>query len=194
MQNKYNHRNFVHLVGLYTYCRTKHGAYNVKLNAVWTWVVSWRPQPFGTTVTTSFRGTPRGCDALWGKSWKRERFWPSYDRHYGDRDSSVGIATRYGLDGPGIESRWGGEIFRTGPRAHPASYIIGTGSFPGVKRPGRGVHNTPPCSTEVKEEVELYLYSTSEPSWPAVGWNLLYFTLLYDSHYDDYSLPGRRAL
>jgi len=31
------------------------------------------------------------------------------------RDSSVGLATRYGLDGPGIESRWGGgsEIFRT---------------------------------------------------------------------------------
>jgi hypothetical protein len=23
------------------------------------------------------------------------------------RDGSVGIATRYGLDGPGIESRWG---------------------------------------------------------------------------------------
>jgi hypothetical protein len=23
------------------------------------------------------------------------------------RDSVVGIATRYGLDGPGIESRWG---------------------------------------------------------------------------------------
>ena len=31
------------------------------------------------------------------------------------RDSSVGIATRYGLEGPGIESRWGGEIFRTRP-------------------------------------------------------------------------------
>jgi hypothetical protein len=31
--------------------------------------------------------------------------------------SSVGIATGYGLDGPGIESRWGGggEIFRTRP-------------------------------------------------------------------------------
>jgi hypothetical protein len=29
--------------------------------------------------------------------------------------SSVGIATSYGLDGPGIESRWGGEIFRTCP-------------------------------------------------------------------------------
>ena len=28
--------------------------------------------------------------------------------------SPVGIATAYGLDGPGIESRWG-EIFRTSP-------------------------------------------------------------------------------
>ena len=30
------------------------------------------------------------------------------------RDSAVGIATRHGLDGPGIESRWG-KIFRTRP-------------------------------------------------------------------------------
>jgi len=29
------------------------------------------------------------------------------------RDGSVGIATRYGLEVPGIESQWGGEIFRT---------------------------------------------------------------------------------
>jgi len=29
--------------------------------------------------------------------------------------SVVGIATGYGLDGPGIESRWGGVIFRTCP-------------------------------------------------------------------------------
>jgi len=31
---------------------------------------------------------------------------------HGSRDSSVGIPTAYGLDSPGIESRWG-EIFRT---------------------------------------------------------------------------------
>jgi hypothetical protein len=32
------------------------------------------------------------------------------------RDSSVDLATRYGLDGPGIEFRWGGgEFFRTRP-------------------------------------------------------------------------------
>jgi hypothetical protein len=30
-----------------------------------------------------------------------------------DRRSSVGIATGYGLDGPGIESRWGARFFRT---------------------------------------------------------------------------------
>ena len=31
----------------------------------------------------------------------------------GSRDSSVGTATRYGLDSPGIKSRWRGEVFRT---------------------------------------------------------------------------------
>jgi hypothetical protein len=36
----------------------------------------------------------------------------------GDRDSLVSTATRYWLDGPVIESRWGGEIFRTRPN-HP---------------------------------------------------------------------------
>ena len=29
------------------------------------------------------------------------------------RDSSVGLVTGYWLEGPGIESRWGSEIFRT---------------------------------------------------------------------------------
>ena len=35
--------------------------------------------------------------------------------HFGSRDSSVGIATRYGLQGPGIQSRWGDDIFHTRP-------------------------------------------------------------------------------
>jgi hypothetical protein len=40
----------------------------------------------------------------------------------------------------------GGEIFRTlqtGPGAQPVSYAMGTGSFQGVKRPGRGVDHQP---------------------------------------------------
>ena len=54
------------------------------------------------------------------------------------RDSSVGTATRYGLDGPVIESQWGAKFsapIQNGPGAQPASYKTGTGSFPGVKRP-----------------------------------------------------------
>jgi len=59
--------------------------------------------------------------------------------------SSVDIATGYGLDGPEIESRWGGRFFtpvQTGPGAHPASCTTDTGSFPGVKS-GRDVTLTP---------------------------------------------------
>ena len=69
-----------------------------------------------------------------------------------DRDSSVGIATRYGLDGTGIESRWEARFsapIQTDSRAHPASYTMGAGSFPGVKIPGHGVDYPPPSSTEV---------------------------------------------
>jgi hypothetical protein len=71
------------------------------------------------------------------------------------RNSSVGIATGYGMDGPGIESWWGTRFFahvQTGPGAHPASCTMGTGSFPGVKRPGRGADHPPPSSAEVKKE------------------------------------------
>jgi len=42
-------------------------------------------------------------------------------------------------------------------------------SFPGVKRPGRGVDHPPPSSAEVKERVELYLCSPSWLSWPVLG-------------------------
>jgi hypothetical protein len=38
---------------------------------------------------------------------------------------------------------------QTGPGAHPASCTMGTGSFPGVQRPGRGADHPPPPSAEV---------------------------------------------
>jgi hypothetical protein len=46
------------------------------------------------------------------------------------------------------------------------------GSFPGVKWPGRDVDHLPPSSAEVKERVELYLYSPSGPLWRVLGWTL----------------------
>jgi hypothetical protein len=92
------------------------------------------------------------------------------------------IATHYGLDGPGIESQWGGEIFRTRPErpwGHPAT--LGTRSSLGVKLLGCGIdHPPPPSIAEVKERVELYLYSPSGPLWPVLGRTLtlpLLFTL-----------------
>jgi hypothetical protein len=60
--------------------------------------------------------------------------------------SSVGMATDYELDGPGIESQWGARFFahiQTGPGAHSAFCTVGTGSFPGAKRPGRGADHPP---------------------------------------------------
>ena len=82
--------------------------------------------------------------------------------YIGGRDSSVGIATRYGLDGPRIESRWGARFsapVQAGPGAHPASCTMDTGSFPRVKLPGRGADPPiPNFSAEVLNWVELYLY------------------------------------
>jgi len=66
--------------------------------------------------------------------------------HAKGRGSSAGITTRYGLDGPGIESRWQARFsapVQIDPGSHSASYTMGTGSFPGVKRPGRGVDHPP---------------------------------------------------
>ena len=69
-------------------------------------------------------------------------------------DSSVGIATRYGLDGPGIESRLG-EIFRihpdqpcVPPRLLYNEYRV----FPGIKRPGRDVDQPPNLAPRLKKE------------------------------------------
>jgi hypothetical protein len=50
----------------------------------------------------------------------------------GGRDSSVGIATGYRLEGPGIESLWGARFsapVHTDSGPHSASYNMGTGSL-----------------------------------------------------------------
>ena len=52
-----------------------------------------------------------------------------------------------------------------GPVAHPATYTMVTGSFPGVKRPDRGVDHPPQSRAEFEGRVELYICSPSGPSW-----------------------------
>ena len=63
------------------------------------------------------------------------------------RDSSVGIATRYGLDGLRFESWWGRDF------PHPYK-LVGTGSLPGggVKRSVRGVDHPPHLAPRLKKE------------------------------------------
>ena len=88
------------------------------------------------------------------------------------RDSVIGIATRYELDGPGIELRWGRDIpHLSGPALGPPTLLYSENRvFPGgVNRPCRGVDHLPPSSAKVKGRVELYLYSPSGPSWPVLG-------------------------
>ena len=46
-------------------------------------------------------------------------------------------------------------LVQTGPGNYPASYTMGTVSFSGVERSGRGVDHPPPSSIDVKERVEL---------------------------------------
>ena len=87
-----------------------------------------------------------------------------------------------------IGSRWG-EVFCTHPKcpgAYPASYTRATGSFPGVRQPGRGVDYPPPSSAEVKERVKLHLYFPSGSSWPVLGWNLLLPFLIPDMIFSIY--------
>jgi hypothetical protein len=92
-----------------------------------------------------------------------------------NRDSSVGIALGYGLDGRVSRVRFpvGAGNFslhhrvQNGSGAHPASYPMGTrGSFLGVKRPRREADHSPPSSAEVKN---AWSY-TSTPQYAFMAW------------------------
>ena len=80
---------------------------------------------------------------------------------------------------------WDGTLFMIhtyipyipGPTQPPIQWIPGHSR--GVRGPGRGVNHTPMPSAEVKERVELYLYSPSMPSWLVLGWISRYFNILF---------------
>jgi hypothetical protein len=80
--------------------------------------------------------------------------------------SSVGIATGYGLDGLGIESRWGRDFpHLSRPALGPTQpsvqwYPV----FPGGKEwPGHDADPSPLSSAVGHERVQLYLYSPCGP-------------------------------
>jgi hypothetical protein len=70
-------------------------------------------------------------------------------------DSSIGIATGYGLGGPGIESRWGRDFPHLcrpalGPTQPPVQWVPGL--YRGKERPGRDANPSPPSSAVVMKE------------------------------------------
>jgi len=92
--------------------------------------------------------------------------------HIDRRFSAVGKATDLGTDGPGIESRCVGEIFRTPQERHwgpPSLLHNGYRIILGVKWQKRGINHPTRSITEVKERVELYIYSPSGPSCFVLG-------------------------
>ena len=98
--------------------------------------------------------------------------------HYGffffqyglNRVSSVGIATHYRLDDPGIASQWGRDFpHRPNPLWDSPSLLYnGYRVSPGGKAAGAWRWLPPQSSAEVKERVEIYLYSLFGPSWPVI--------------------------
>ena len=85
------------------------------------------------------------------------------------RDSSVVIATPYGLDGRGDRIPVWGEIFRTRPDRPWGPRSLPYNGYRGLSRgySGRGVDHPPPSRTEVRKE--LHLYSPFGLSWHVLG-------------------------
>jgi hypothetical protein len=69
---------------------------------------------------------------------------------YRSRYSDSLLAGRSGDRIP-VGARFSANVLN-GPRAHPVSCTMGTGCFPGVKRPGRGVGHPPHLALRLKKE------------------------------------------
>jgi len=96
------------------------------------------------------------------------------------RDSSVGIATHYRLDGTGIETRWGWDF----PR--PSSPVLGTTRtsvqwVPGLSRElsGRGVAlTTHPLLAPMLKKEYSYTYFPWGHLWHVLGWTLRFVVVV----------------
>jgi len=118
------------------------------------WVYKWNGVVFKWAIPVVLRTARAKSDTTYEYIVARELYLRSV-LWGGGPGSSVGIATELRAGQSGIESRWGRDFLavQIGPGVHPASFKMGTGSFPGVKC-GRGVLLTthPPSSAAGIEE------------------------------------------
>ena len=92
------------------------------------------------------------------------------------QDIAVGIATGYNLDGPGIQLWWGEIFCARSDRAWGPPILLYSSyrvSFLGGKAIRAWIWPPTPSRAEVKQNVEMYLYSPCGPSWPVLHfiWN-----------------------
>jgi hypothetical protein len=84
----------------------------------------------------------------------------------GRQDNSVSKVTSYGLDGPGIETRYGARFSVPIRTRHPPNlpYMRSRIFTRGVKRPRRTTNHPSPYSAEVSNRLELYFCHSSVPA------------------------------
>jgi hypothetical protein len=110
-------------------------------------------------------------------SWRWSWVAAPHPSHCGTTGGYLNVltVTRYRLDAPAIEYRWGARFsapIQTGPRPHPASCAMGSSYFPEIKRPERGVNHPPPSSAEVLQRATSLL-----PIWPSMACYRVFFSI-----------------
>jgi len=137
------------------------------------------------------------CVISVNRKWHEDIFRSKYPSNCGP-GSVVCIATGYGLDGPGIESRCGLDFPHMSrpalwPTQPPVQWVPG---LPGGKeRPGRDADPSP-LLVPWGRTVELYLYSLYGPyglyraSAPVEGCTLPFFTPAFLCHYPSHQWAG----
>ena len=112
---------------------------------------------------------------------------------FGGQGSSVGTATCYDTDSSGLKPRWGQKMFSflqqsrpaLGP-SHPPVKLVKS-VCPSGKSAAIWRWPTISSNTDVKERVELYIYSPSMP--PCYG---MTFTFTVSFYYSYYGITDRR--
>jgi hypothetical protein len=131
-----------------------------------------------TKISFSFRDSNYGSSSRW-PSHCTDLHLVGFHSTGRDRDSSVGIATRYLAGRSGDRIPVGSEIFRTRPDrpwGSPSVLYNGYRVFPGGKATRAWRCSPTPSSAEVKERVGVYLYS---PSGQRLRWSSGYHAGLW---------------
>ena len=162
----------VSVAHLDTYCLSAGSSFSKgKVTRVWSW-------PLTTIIRNFVPSIPKNFSSLSTCSCFIQLLYPLMKCQVGC-GSAVGIVTRHGLDGQGIESRWGRDFLHPsrpalGPTQPPVQWI------PEEKRPRGGAQHPSKCRGQ--ERVGLCLYSPFGPSWPVMGEHLPLFTFWWSAN------------